>query len=187
MGEAAMNFNNILGNRCQNLLIAIGLLTASLPAQAGGVQEDCIRFNPVTTEVARINNSWKIVDGSHWMFDFGSNQAEAQEALAIIKHYNANQSCFVGRPGPSFEYLLVNGDSPAGAMAGEDCVDFNLANLSVRNHNGQWTIVDGGHLIFGFGSNLAEARKALAIIKKHGFTHSCYVGRPGPSLKYLRK
>ncbi|MEJ2422548.1 MAG: hypothetical protein P8018_12755 [Acidobacteriota bacterium] len=164
------------------------------PGVAGGMHltprpgpEDCVSFNPATTTVKQINGHWKIVDGSHWMFDFGSNQAEARKALSIIKHYRMNRSCFVGRPNPSFKYMLVNGHAPTGAMSGEDCVSFNPATIQVKKINGSWKIVDGSHWMFDFGSNEAEARQACAIIKKYGFTRSCFVGRPGPSFEYLRK
>gem|GEM_PF-6280379 len=33
----------------------------------------------------------------------------------------------------------------------------------------------------------AEARKAFAIMRKYCVTRSCYVGRPNPSSRYLRK
>ena len=53
--------------------------------------------------------------------------------------------------------------------------------------DGRWKIVDGDHWMFDFGNKQKEANQALAIIKKHGFTRSCFVGRPGPSFKYMRK
>ncbi len=151
------------------------------------IKEDCVSFNPETTTVQNINTSWKIVDGSHWMFDFGSNETEARQALSIIKNYNMNQSCFVGRPQPSFSYLLKSGTAPAGAYTGEDCVPFNPQTATVQNINNSWKIVDGSHWMYDFGSNETEARQALSIIKKYGFTQSCFVGRPGPSFTYLRK
>jgi hypothetical protein len=46
--------------------------------------EDCVSFSPATTTVKQIQNSWKIVDGAHWMFDFGTNKAAADQALAVI-------------------------------------------------------------------------------------------------------
>ena len=150
-------------------------------------KEDCISFNPATTTVQQIQGSWKIVDGSHWMFDFGNNASEARKALAIIQKYRMNQSCFVGRPNPSFQYMLVSGNAPVGALGGEDCVSFNPATTTDQQIQGSWKIVDGNNWLFDFGSNKAEADQALAIIKKYGFTHSCYVGRPGPSFTYLRK
>ena len=151
------------------------------------VQEDCISFNPATTTLRNINGRWTIVDGNHLMFNFGNKKAEAIKALSIIKHYKMNQSCFVGRPDPSFSYLLVNGQAPQGRMPGEDCVRFNPNTIKVKKINGRWKIVDGSHWVFDFNNKEAEARTAFAIIKKYGFNRSCYVGRPAPSFIYLRK
>jgi hypothetical protein len=150
-------------------------------------REDCISFSPQRAEVRQIQGRWKIVDGSHWMFDFGSNRAEADQALRIIKHYRMNQSCFVGRPDPSFQYMLVSGQAPQGSCPGEDCVSFNPQTAQVRQVSGRWKIVDGSHMMFDFANNKAEAEEALRIIKKYGFTRSCFVGRPDPSFEYLRK
>ncbi len=151
------------------------------------VKEDCVSFNPSTATVSYIQGDWKIVDGSHWMFSFGNNKTEANQALSIIKNYNMDQSCFVGRPDPSFTYMLISGNSPVGAMSGEDCVSFNPETATVAKIQGDWKIVDGDHWMFSFGNKESEAREALAIIKKYGFTRSCFVGRPGPSFTYLRK
>jgi hypothetical protein len=156
-------------------------------AQPSVGKEDCISFNPLATAVQQIQGSWKVVDGIHLMFDFGANKAEADRTLAIIVKYRMNQSCFVGRPHPSFQYMLVSGNSPVGALGGEDCVSFNPATTTVQQIQGSWKVVDGSHWMFDFGANKAEADQTLAIIKKYGFTHSCYVGRPGPSFTYLRK
>jgi hypothetical protein len=69
------------------------------------VKEDCLSFNPATTTVKKVQGRWKIVDGSHWVFDFGNKEKEARTAFSIIKKYRFSRSCFVGRPKPSFEYL----------------------------------------------------------------------------------
>jgi hypothetical protein len=151
------------------------------------LEEDCVSFNPRTVNVLLIKGSWKILDGSHSLFDFGKNKAEAEQALRIIKHYGMNQSCFVGRPQPSFQYLLVSGKPPKGSMSGEDCVSFNPQRSRVVQINGTWKIVDGRHSLFDFGDNKSEAMTALEIIKRHGFTYSCFVGRPKASFIYLRK
>ncbi|MEO1517820.1 MAG: hypothetical protein AAFV95_22560 [Bacteroidota bacterium] len=154
------------------------------------VREDCVRIDYRTAKLACIKGDWKIVDGpkgNHWAFSFGRNKEEAIKALRVIKHYRITQSCFVGRPGPSFSYLLKNGKAPTGAIRSEDCVSFNPRTAQVKRINGRYKIVDGRHWVFDFGNNKAEAIKSLNIIKKHGFTKSCYVGRPGPSFTYLRK
>ena len=150
-------------------------------------REDCISFNPVTTTVQQLQGSWKVVDGNNWMFDFGANKVEADQTLAIIKKYRMNQACFVGRPNPSFQYMLVSGNAPVGALGGEDCIPFNPATITVQQLQGSWKVVDGNNWMFDFGANKVEADQALAIIKKYGFTQSCFVGRPGPSFTYLRK
>jgi hypothetical protein len=151
------------------------------------LREDCVSFNPDKAEVKQIGGRWKIVDGDHWLFDFGEKKSEAELALKIIKHYHMNQSCFVGRPQPSFSYLLVSGSSPVGAFSGEDCVSFSPARAEVKNIGGRWKIVDGDHWLFDFGAKESEARQALAIIKKYHFNRSCFVGRPHPSFVYLRR
>ena len=151
------------------------------------VREDCVGFNPNTAEVKKFGARWKIVDGNHAMFDFENAENEARMALRIIKHYRMNQSCFVGRPDPSFSYLLVGGHAPSGNFGGEDCVQFNPNTMEVKQIGGRWKIVDGSHWVFDFGNKEDEARLAFAIIKKYGFTRSCFVGRPNPSFQYLRK
>ena len=160
--------------------------TPPMPAPAA-LNEDCVGFNPDSTEVRRINGRWKIVDGSHWLFDFSNKENEARKALQIIRHYRMNKSCFVSRPHPDFEYLTRDGNAPAGPMAGEDCIAFNPHTAQAGNINGRWKIVDGSHALFDFGNKEQDARKALSVIRHYGFNQSCFVGRPGASFRYLRK
>jgi hypothetical protein len=151
------------------------------------LQEDCIAFNPANITVTQANNRWKIAEGSHWLFDFEGRQDEARQALRVLRHYGMNQTCYVGRPQPALTYMLANGAVPAGSLRGEDCVAFNTANLAVVQAGGRWKIADGGHWLFDFEDKRDEAEQALALLRKYGFTHSCYVGRPQPSFTYLRR
>lgn len=157
------------------------------PVQPAQTREDCINFDPARAEVKQVQGSWKIVVGDVWLLDFGSNESEARRALQIIQHYRMNSQCFVGRPNPPMQYYLVNGAAPSGALAGEDCIAFDPANIQVTQTSGTWVIAEGTHSIIGFGNNESLARFALEIIKKYGFNRICYVGRPGPSLVYFRK
>ena len=157
------------------------------PAPAAMVKEDCVSFNPATIKVSQLQGNWKVAYGEKWLLDFGMKKAEADKTLAIIKHYNMDKSCFVGRPQASFHYMLISGASPAGPFAGEDCVPFNPSAIVVKQVQGDWKIVDGSHWMFSFYGKKKEAEQALAIIRKHGFTHSCFVGRPGASFTYMRK
>ena len=67
--------------------------------------EDCNAFNPASTRVQSVQGRWKIADGSHWILDFGANQAEANQAYRIIKKYKFSNICFVGRPNPPMTYF----------------------------------------------------------------------------------
>ncbi|NTW11092.1 MAG: hypothetical protein HGA26_07015, partial [Chlorobiaceae bacterium] len=151
------------------------------------IQEDCIPFNPANIEVKLIGGRWKIVEGSHWIFDFETRKDEAYMAFNIIRHYGINSTCYVGRPDPSFTYLLVNGNAPQGPFPGEDAIAFNPNTIEVKQIGGSWKIVDGGHWMFDFGTNKGEAVTAYNIIKKYGFRYSCFVGRPNASFIYMRK
>ncbi|GAB6184170.1 hypothetical protein [Thermodesulfovibrio hydrogeniphilus] len=150
-------------------------------------EEDCIFFNPSKTEVKYISGRWKIVEGNKWLFDFGAKRDEAEQALRIIKYYGMNQSCFVGRPKPSFSYLLVSGQPPRGEFPGEDCISFNPDKVSVYKDRGRWKIVEGYRVLFDFDYKEADARKALELIHRYGFKRACYVGRPDYNFMYLRR
>ncbi len=72
---------------------------------AAQLKEDCVRFNPDKIQVKYVNGHWKIVEGSHWIMDFGKKAKEATQALNIIKAYGYDRICYVGRPDPSMTYL----------------------------------------------------------------------------------
>jgi hypothetical protein len=151
--------------------------------------EDCIAFNPNNTSLVRTGaNRWTIVaDSSNWLVNFAASQSEGQKALAIIKHYGMNRLCFVGRPNPPFQYLLVNGVAPSGSLTGEDCISFTPSELAVKKINGRWLIVQGASYLINFEQNFEDAEKALQIINYYGFTKICYTGRPNGHFTYLRK
>ncbi|HTC93036.1 MAG TPA: tetratricopeptide repeat protein [Terriglobales bacterium] len=157
-------------------------------------KENCVSFNPATTKVEQIGNDWKLVDGSKLLFDFDVQETAARRTLEIIQHYHMDRSCFVGEPGQAgplygFHYMLASGNSPVGAMAGEDCIGFNPATTTVTNINNQWKVVDGQRWMVGFEDNQSMADQTLEIIKKYGFTQSCYVNRDRPTARftYMKK
>lgn len=148
--------------------------------------EDCIKINTDKVKAVQEGARYLITDGFSRMFT-APNSAEAKLIVRVFSHYGVNQSCFVGRPGASFFYLNKDGESPVGSMPGEDCISFNPNNIEVKEIGGRWKIVDGNHWIFDFDQNEEEAKQSFCTIKRYGFTKSCYVGRPDPSLQYLRK
>ncbi len=66
----------------------------------------------------------------------------------------------------------------------QDCISFNPNNLRVvRNSLGTYSIADGSHYVFS-APNYTEANRIIYIVKRYGFTKSCYVKRPNASFKY---
>ncbi|MBN2516571.1 MAG: histidine phosphatase family protein [Deltaproteobacteria bacterium] len=86
------------------LVLAVSIISFQ-ETIAGSLKEDCVSFNPDKVQIKLINKSWKIIEGSHWIMDFGLKSNEAAQALQIIKKYGYNQICFVGRPKPSMTYF----------------------------------------------------------------------------------
>jgi hypothetical protein len=154
------------------------------PAMGGG---DCVSFNPAATTVQQSQASWTVVNGVRTLFSFGVDKIEAENTLAVIKHYKMDQSCFVGHPRPSFHYMLAAGSSPVGPFPGEDCRSFNPATTNVQQMKGGWKVVDGDNALFDFSADSAGADQALAVIKKYGFTHACMMARGKVDFLYLRK
>jgi hypothetical protein len=167
------------------LVTALMLALLAAPLFAA---EDCITFDPNKVEAKLVNGNWTVVQGSMLMVNFGAKgQANCKKAVSVIKYYKMNSQCFVGRPNPPFQYWLSNGQSPAGPFAGEDCIPFNPRALLVVSIYDHWKIVDGNSWLFDFNTNRANADTASGIIKKYGFSSTCYVGRPNAPMQYLRK
>jgi len=110
-----------------------------------------------------------------------------RRARAVIRRYGLAHQCFVGRPDASLEYWLTASGAPSGPLPIEDCIAINPNALSVRNSGSHWTVLDGpSHAAFSAPTQ-AEAERIIEIIERYDFTQSCFVGRPGPSMRYLRK
>lgn len=192
MGRSSRRVSGAGHRTCASKLQAISLslllcLMLALMVAPVFAAEDCIAFDPTQVEAKLVNGNWTVVQGNMLMVNFGSNQANCQKAVSVIKYYKMNSQCFVGRPNPPFQYWLANGQSPVGPFAGEDCIKFNPNTAEVKQINGRWKIVDGNNWLFDFNTSQANAVTALGIIKKYGFTSVCYVGRPNAPMQYFRK
>jgi hypothetical protein len=67
--------------------------------------EDCIPFDPDHLAVVEVGGRWKVVEGAHWLLDFGPGHGNAVAALHFILKYQFNEMCFIGRPDPSMTYF----------------------------------------------------------------------------------
>jgi 2-haloacid dehalogenase len=162
-------------------------LVHALGADPPTLQEDCVAVHPAAVQVQKIGSSWKVVDGTDEILDFGPSQANANLAKSVISHYSFDRICFVGRPHPPIMYFTVNGNAPAGPMPGEDAIAFNLGSVQAEKSAGSWIVSDGSSRMLDFGSSQFNALHAVALIRNYGFTHQCFVGRPNAPMMYFRK
>ena len=151
------------------------------------VREDCLPFNLHSASAALIQGSWKIVDGSQWMFDFGSQEAQARRALDIMHYYRMDATCFAGRPHAPMVYLLSSGHAPMGSMPGEQCESFDPSGISLRQIGEFWSILSSGRVLFDFGNREYGARQGMLAFRHYGFSYRCIVGSIGSSFQYLRR
>ena len=80
----------------------------AIPAERMG-GSDCIAFNPTTVHATHMGQDWKIVDGTQWIADFGSEKARAEQALALIRTDRLDRECFVApRNNPAMTYWLAH-------------------------------------------------------------------------------
>ena len=150
------------------------------------LDEDCVTINLATTRAEYVRTSWKLVDGNRWILDFKNKEDQAKQAERIVKFYNLNRYCFVRRQSPSFIYWLVGDQSAAGSMPNEDCLKFNPDNVAVREIRGSWKVVEGQNWMFDLPVQ-ADAERAVQMIRHYRFDRTCFVGRPGATMSYLRK
>jgi len=194
-------FEPMRPNRIRALLSSTGTPQASSSKRIGSLPnlrsavnriptQDCVNFDHNRVKARRVNGRWKVVDRNHWIMDFGrsrSDRSEAIKARNIIKHYDLTKMCFIGRPNPSMTYFLVNNRVPQGAFNGEDCISFNRNNLGVRRIGSNWVLTDGNSSMIAFGNKRNEANAALRRVRSLQATKQCFVGRPGPSMRYFRR
>jgi 2-haloacid dehalogenase len=147
---------------------------------------DCLPIDVQRVRVELVAGHWKIVDDGEFLLDFGGSRANAERGAAILARYRIDRMCFVGRPNPPMTYFTVNGGAPAGAMEGEDSIPFNPSALVAQNKDG-WIVTDGESRLLDFGGSEMEALEAIAAIRRFGFTHQCFVGRPDPPMMYFRR
>ena len=156
-------------------------------ADAPQVREDCLGFNPDSASVAFVHGSWKIVDGSHWMFDFGGQEQQARRALDIIHYYRMDTTCFAGRPHSPMTYLLSSGRAPVGGVPGEQCEAFDPGGISLQQAGEFWSILSGTQVLFDFGNREYGAKQGMLAFRHYGFSYRCIVGSSSSSFQYFRR
>jgi hypothetical protein len=145
--------------------------------------ENLVSFDNRLAEVAWSDNNWRITAGGVTLKEFGRRETEAREALRLIRDLHLNAYASIGSPNPVMEYWLSNGQAPHPPLIpGLRVYPFNAANLRVEEAQGQWCLYDGQRVLFNFGTRADDARQALAVIRKYGFSEVGVVGQASPAM-----
>jgi hypothetical protein len=145
--------------------------------------ENLVPFDNRLAEVTWADNGWRIVAGGVTLKEFGRRENEARDALRLIRDLRLNSYASIGSPTPIMEYWLSNGQAPQSILIpGLRVYPFDPANLRVEEAQGQWCLYDGQRVLFNFGTRADDARQALAVIRKYGFTEVGVVGQANPAM-----
>ena len=166
----------------------VDLSAAAAAVGCATLPEDCIAHNFSNLELRSrgwwIWKRWWIVDGNHLLFYFGNNGAEAQESLDVIRQFGFTDTCYIGRPDASMQYLRTNGVVPSGPHGSLDCITFNRAGVRIEPAGGgQFRLTDGVSSMLMF-PNQAEGDEAVVRINQYQMNRQCFVGRPDASFTF---
>jgi hypothetical protein len=75
---------------------------------------------------------------------------------------------------------------PGGLSFSEDCVTFDWRKVVALDSNG-WRVTDGSSPILFYGADRAGADRAVELIRHYRFSARCFIGRPGPSMRYWKR
>jgi hypothetical protein len=151
-------------------------------APVAEVAENLQALDPSAVNLRWERQHWLLVDGERILKDFGRRESDGRQALRAIQELRLDQYGTVGTPSPLMEYWLSNGQAPQGIAPGLRRVTFDAATLRVERMQSQWCLRDAKMILFNFGFHAEEARQALAIIQKYGFTEIGVIGPAQPAM-----
>ena len=148
-------------------------IAAKTPAPADGTP-DFLRHR---TRLRRlVLPGWKVSAERRHDQGFRRSESDARQARAPDPRIAAEPRGVIGGPAPSLEYWLSDGKPPQGPAQGLRVLPIDGPSLRVEQAQDQWVLRDERRVLFSFGQNQADARQALAVVQKYGFTQVGTVG-----------
>ncbi|NWG13683.1 MAG: hypothetical protein HXY20_09125 [Acidobacteria bacterium] len=171
------------------------------------LREELSSFSTDRATVVRAGaGGWKVQDKA---VEFGGfrTEGDAAQAQRILRHCRADSTGYLAtRNHSSLRYILVGGRAPVGPAPGEYVLEFDPWGLRLKRGSRGWLVSDESPHSRGGGSHrdvlwfpdrgnhdrsgvdAQEARTAIKIIRKYGFTRKCGVGGwPDSALIYFRR
>jgi len=180
--------------------LLIGLALAASPAfaqlsQTPGVpepkdialprDEQLVAFDPNAAVLKLVGGKWQVWAGEKPLKDFGRSQADAMEALRVIRELQLTHLGTVAEGTPPVEYWLRSGKAPEAGSFRRVVRPFDPGTLRVAGGGNTWVLADKTHVLFAFGADKASADQALGVCQKYGFNQVVYVGQVEPKMVYF--
>ncbi len=154
-------------------------LLYSMPV-AGQTRPDLTRFDNREAAVRQVDGHWMLLAGQQKIKDLGTSEANAYEALRLVRDLRLTRYGAIGSPRPVMEYWLADDKVPQGIVNGLRQMPFDPDALRVEQAQGQWCLRDSRRVLFTFGPRREDAKQALDVLQRYGFNRIGYVGFPTP-------
>ena len=111
----------------------------------------------------------------------------AERALHIIRHYGLTERRTVGGDREVWEYYLMDGALPEGALEMETSIEIVPERIDVTESRSGWQIQSEHNVVATVGNEI-DAHAIVEIIRAYGPTHLCWLGeRDAPAMTYFRR
>jgi hypothetical protein len=152
--------------------------TQNAPVLKAG-KEHLRTFDSAKIRLVVVDSHWEMAAGDQVLKDFGPHEKEARQAVQVIQQLHVNQYGVIGSPAPVLEYWLKDGEAPHPPAGLLRSIPLSVSTLRVEQIRGQWYLRDANKVFFNFGSQVEDARQALAIVQKYHFTNVSSIGPGG--------
>lgn len=174
---------------------------------AAGIAKFALPIDLASARAEYVKGVWVLRDEENLLFNFGTNRADAEQAVAVVRKYGFDRVGFVGQPAPAMAYFFAAppGEQPPkiglGALGRQMQVDsllrtgipvpglgfvgemikIDYRKVEARRDGHEWVLAHGSDVIAKFGAGEWQARDALKVVQDGRFTEWCRFGSPGVS------
>lgn len=141
-------------------------------------KEKAVRFDGASVSIRKSQDAWQVWSGGVLLRDFGKSQADADEAVRLIRELRTTEWVAIGSGRPVVEYGLTHGRAHLPTFGPKATLPFDLASVRVDNIRGVWCVRDDATILLNFGRDKQDAEQAAAVIHKYGFNRLGTIGNP---------
>ena len=89
-------------------------LTDGKTAPNAGFPKSHLQMDPRTTRAEQVRGVWCLRDDANILLNFGTHQADAEQALAVMHKYGFNRVGFIGKSTPPLAYFFAAPENTTG-------------------------------------------------------------------------